>query len=470
MKTIFLYGPPASGKTTLGSRLASALGMDFVDLDQVIESAAEKPIPQIFAESGEVGFRAIESECLRRVVGTIRSPSVVSLGGGTLLSPENRLLCESGGEVLCLEAPLPEVLSQRIAQDGASRPLGNQAETRKAHYSSFAKRIARSFSLDNSLVIVGNGIAPSLLDGIKFVSDGNVKRIWGERLFSPNGRVFDNCIHQIPSGEENKNISSVASLWSSFHAAGIGRRDMVAALGGGVTGDLTGFAAATWMRGVDWINVPTTLLSMVDASTGGKTGCDLSEGKNLAGAFHSPRLVVIDVDFLTTLSKENLADGWAEMIKHEIIAGEFKPHSSDVPSAAEIADNLAVKVAVVREDPFERTGRRALLNCGHTVGHAVEKASGYRLTHGKCVAIGCVEEAKIAVARSLADRDWPDKVAERFAAAGLPVRLPEGMSLECLRELMKGDKKRQMDTVAFALPCALGDVRLVPVDLGKEAL
>jgi 3-dehydroquinate synthetase len=180
--------------------------------------------------------------------------------------------------------------------------------------------------------------------------------------------------------------------------------------------------------------------------------------------------VVIDVDFLTTLSKENLADGWAEMIKHEIIAGEFKPHSSDVPSAAEIADNLAVKVAVVKEDPFERTGRRALLNCGHTVGHAVEKASGYRLTHGKCVAIGCVEEAKIAVARSLARPDWPDKVAARFAAAGLPVRLPEGMSLECLRELMKGDKKRQKDTVAFALPCALGDVRLVPVDLGKEAL
>ncbi len=272
------------------------------------------------------------------------------------------------------------------------------------------------------------------------------------------------AICTIPSGEEYKTIETVGRIWSAFAKAGIGRKDTVVAIGGGVTGDLTGFAAATWMRGIDWINVPTTLLSMVDASYGGKTACDLAEGKNLAGAFHPPRQVLIDVDFLKTLPKRRLADGRAEMIKHEVIGGLARTDDvTAIPSAEEIRRNLSVKVAVVRRDPQERTGERMKLNAGHTVGHAVEKASGYRISHGEAVAIGCVAEARLAVERGLAKPEFAEKLAARFAAAGLPTELPDGMTLESLKPIMAGDKKREGRSVVFALPCGWGDVKAVRI-------
>lgn len=286
------------------------------------------------------------------------------------------------------------------------------------------------------------------------VIDANVARLYPA--------LAENAICVIPSGEEHKTIETVGMIWSAFARAGVGRRDSVVAVGGGVTGDLTGFAAATWMRGVDWINVPTTLLSMVDASFGGKTACDLAEGKNLAGAFHPPRRVVIDVAFLKTLPERELRSGRAEMIKHEIIGGRPAWDGKTlVPSAAELRSNLSVKIGIVRADPMEKTGERAKLNCGHTVAHALEKATGYAVSHGEAVAIGCVEEARLAERLGLADAGWADELAARFAAAGLPAALPAGHSLDSLGPLMKGDKKREGDSVVFALPCGWGDVRLV---------
>jgi len=232
-----------------------------------------------------------------------------------------------------------------------------------------------------------------------------------------------------------------------------------------VTGDMTGFAAATWMRGMDWINVPTTLLAMVDASTGGKTGCDLPEGKNLAGAFHPPRLVIIDTDFLKTLSPKLIASGQAEMIKHEIIHHCSTSNLQPSTSASAIAASLLVKVGIVREDPYETKGRRILLNCGHTVAHAVEKLTDYAVSHGEAVAIGCVEEARLAVRLGLAKPDWPEELAARFAAANLPTALPEGLTFDALKPVMRGDKKRAGNSVTFALPIAWGDVRAIKVDL-----
>ena len=275
------------------------------------------------------------------------------------------------------------------------------------------------------------------------------------------------CI--IPSGEENKTLETVSKIWDAFAKAGIGRKDRITAVGGGVTGDLAGFAASTWMRGIDWTNVPTTLLSMVDASYGGKTACDLPCGKNMAGAFHPPRRVVIDTAFLSTLPPERIADGRAEMIKHEIIGGlERRPLApAAAPDAAEIRRNISVKIAAVRKDPFEKTGERMKLNCGHTVAHAIEKATGYAVSHGAAVAIGCVAEAKIAESLSLAPAGWADELAARFAAAALPVDLPEGLSMQSLAPLMKGDKKREGGEVVFALPCGWGDVRAVRLDPEK---
>ena len=475
---IFLYGAPASGKSTLGRALAERLGLHFVDLDERIVAEAGMTIPEIFKSRGEAVFRDIESKALKEVVSGLISklqtsnfklstPTVVSLGGGTLLRDENRGLCEESGTVFCIDTPSDDELARRLGAAPGSRPLGDRAKERAAHYASFPNRVAAFFDAQSSLVVVGRGIAPAVLAGRNVVADETVARLW-------SGRLGVSPFATIPSGEEHKTPVTVAKLWRAFAERGLGRRDAVAALGGGVTGDLTGFAAATWMRGIPWINVPTTLLSMVDASTGGKTGCDLPDGKNLAGAFHFPKLVVIDADFLETLSPKLVADGRAEMIKHEAIGGaespELEVESCGLPSPREIAGNLMVKVGIVREDPLETKGRRILLNCGHTVAHAVEKATGYRVSHGEAVAMGCVEEARIAVRRGLAPAEWPDALASRFAAAGLPTTLPDGLSLDRLVPLMRGDKKREGDAVVFALPCGWGDVRGVRIDLSKESL
>ena len=480
---IFLYGAPASGKSTLGRALAERLGLHFVDLDERIVAEAGMTIPEIFKSRGEAVFRDIESKALKEVVSGLISklqtsnfklstPTVVSLGGGTLLRDENRSLCEESGTVFCIDTPSDDELARRLGAAPGSRPLGDRAKERAAHYASFPNRVAAFFDAQSSLVVVGRGIAPAVLAGRSVVADETVARLW-------SGRLGVSPFATIPSGEEHKTPVTVAKLWRAFAERGLGRRDAVAALGGGVTGDLTGFAAATWMRGIPWINVPTTLLSMVDASTGGKTGCALPDGKNLAGAFHFPKLVVIDADFLETLSPKLVADGRAEMIKHEVIGGKgagvrgqelgVRSQESGV-SAKEIAGNLMVKVGIVREDPLETMGRRLLLNCGHTVAHAVEKATGYRVSHGEAVAMGCVEEARIAVRRGLAPAEWPDVLASRFAAAGLPTTLPDGLSLDRLVPLMRGDKKREGDAVVFALPCGWGDVRGVRIDLSKESL
>ena len=507
-KAIFLYGAPASGKSTLGKALAERLGAGFVDLDERIVAEAGISIPEIFKTRGETAFRDLESKVLWEVVS---GPKVVSLGGGTLLRDENRALCEESGTVFCIDTPSDEELARRIGAAPGSRPLGDKAKERAAHYASFPNRVAAFFDAQSSLVVVGRGIASAILAGRNVVADETVARLWAGRLgISP--------FAIIPSGEAHKTPVTVAKLWRAFAEKGLGRKDTVVALGGGVTGDLTGFAAATWMRGISWINVPTTLLSMVDASTGGKTGCDLPDGKNLAGAFHFPKLVVIDTDFLETLSPKLVADGRAEMIKHEAIGGKgsgvrgrnrplwvgatlgeatepsgasaeesvVRSWSSELElesgegdfgwskgsgvSAKEIAENLMVKVGIVREDPLETLGRRILLNCGHTVAHAIEKATGYRVSHGEAVAIGCVEEAKIAVRRGLAPASWPEEFAARVAAANLPTSLPAGLPLDELVPLMRGDKKREGGAVTFALPCGWGDVRGVKIDLSKESL
>ena len=460
--TLFLYGAPASGKSTLARRLAAALDADCVDLDALIAGTAGRDIPGIFAAEGEAGFRRRERDALASLVAAERPPSVVALGGGTLLDPANRALCEESGAVLCLDTPSPDELARRLGNAPGSRPLGDKARERAPHYASFPRRIAATLDAGESLVVIGRGLAGPLLSGMRVVADETVASLHADLLPAP--------IALVPSGELHKPPATVQALWSAFARAGLGRSDSIAAVGGGVTCDLSGFAAATWMRGIAWTSVPTTLLAMVDASTGGKTGCDLPEGKNLAGAFHSPRLVLVDTDFLATLPPRELASGRAEMIKHEVIGGLPRSASAaGLPAPAEIAANLAVKVGIVAEDPFERLGRRLLLNCGHTVGHAVERLTDYRVSHGEAVAIGCVEEARMAVRRGLAPAGWPGELAARFREAGLPTALPEGLDETALRPTMRGDKKRRGNVVTFALPCGWGDVRAVPIDLGDPA-
>jgi len=246
-----------------------------------------------------------------------------------------------------------------------------------------------------------------------------------------------------------------------------------------VVGDITGFAAATWMRGIRWINVPTTLLAMVDAGIGGKTGVDLPEGKNLIGAFHAPSQVIADTSVLATLPTAEVRNGLAEVIKHAIIGDpgllDFLPRfacCATTPDHAPcpamqdaqwlapfVARAMAVKIRIIREDPYEK-GIRAALNLGHTVGHALEKLSGFAMPHGTAVAIGTVVEARLAEAIGLAATGFADSVAALFASVGLPTALPSGTSPAQLWQAMLLDKKTADGNIRFALPAAFGDVRI----------
>ena len=475
MQTIFIYGPPGSGKTTLGKLLAGRFSVPFEDLDDSIVQAADgKSIPAIFSEEGESGFRARERAALEAACAA--PGHVVALGGGALLDPACRTLAESHGQVVCLDVPA-DVLKARIASQAGTRPLADAAEkvdrllaTRGPHYDSFAVRPVAHFAIDSgdepSDIFVGRGLVDTVgawaaarkLGGrAVVVGDSNTFPLYGERVLASLRRAgFSATALTIPAGEETKTIDTVMSIWRAFLAAELGRSDFAVAVGGGVTGDMTGFAAASWMRGMRWINVPTSLLAMVDASTGGKTGCDLPEAKNMVGAFHSPTFVLADTATLDTLPPRELACGMAETIKHAFIAD---PGLLDDPS---VARSLAVKVKIITEDAKEK-GVRAKLNLGHTVGHALEIATNFSVKHGEAVAIGTVEEARLAVRLGLAPADWPDTVAAAFAAAKLPTALPDGITFDSLAEIMRHDKKQRGGKISFALPCAPGDVRLVPV-------
>ncbi len=475
MQTIFIYGPPGSGKTTLGKLLAGRFSAPFEDLDDSIVQAADgKSIPAIFSEEGESGFRARERAALEAACAA--PGHVVALGGGALLDPACRTLAESHGQVVCLDVPA-DVLKARIASQAGTRPLADAAEkvdrllaTRGPHYDSFAVRPVAHFAIDSgdepSDIFVGRGLVDTVgawaaarkLGGrAVVVGDTNTFPLYGERvLASLRKSGFSATALTIPAGEETKTIDTVMSIWRAFLAAELGRSDFAVAVGGGVTGDMTGFAAASWMRGMRWINVPTSLLAMVDASTGGKTGCDLPEAKNMVGAFHSPTFVLADTATLDTLPPRELACGMAETIKHAFIAD---PGLLDDPS---VARSLAVKVKIVTEDAKEK-GVRAKLNLGHTVAHALEIATNFSVKHGEAVAIGTVEEARLAVRLGLAPADWPDTVAAAFAKAKLPTALPDGITFDSLAEIMRHDKKQRGGKISFALPCAPGDVRLVPV-------
>jgi 3-dehydroquinate synthase len=306
------------------------------------------------------------------------------------------------------------------------------------------------------------------VDGpILVVSDMNVAPLYSERVMDAlqaAGYIASQLV--IPAGEVNKTIETVSTLWRGFLNANLDRRSTIIALGGGVVGDLTGFASATFMRGCGWVAVPTTLLAMVDASLGGKTGFDLPEGKNLVGAFHPPRFVLIDPEVLSTLPERELRAGLAEVVKHGVIADpvlfDLCSRGWDVINKClpeVVRRGMSVKVKIVEEDPFEED-YRAVLNFGHTVGHAVELVSRFNLLHGEAVAIGMVAEARFAESLSVADKGLSDKLAETLVELGLPIEIPNNLPRPEIIRAMKEDKKRSAGVVRFALPVQIGEVKV----------
>ncbi len=279
----------------------------------------------------------------------------------------------------------------------------------------------------------------------------------------------------LPPGEAAKTLDTVRLAYDAFLGAGLGRDATVVALGGGVIGDLVGFAAATYLRGVAFVQAPTTLLSMVDASVGGKVGVDLPQGKNLVGAFKTPRLVLADLAALDTLPAAEVTAGLAEVVKAGIIDDvELLEHletEGPEPLAWTVTRAIAVKQRVVEADPYE-SGRRAVLNLGHTFGHALESLSGFRLRHGECVAIGMVAAAHMAARLGYAEPALEQRVRAVLMKLGLPTSAP-GYAPDEIYARMAVDKKKAAGKLRFILPRAVGDVVVVgnvPVDEIMEAI
>ena len=304
------------------------------------------------------------------------------------------------------------------------------------------------------------------------VSNRAVARLYGARTLAGlrDGGLDATLVH-VPAGERSKCLSQASRLYDEFLRAGLDRASFVVALGGGVVGDLAGFAAATYMRGIDYLQVPTTLMAQVDSSIGGKTAVNLPRGKNLVGAFHQPRLVVADTETLRSLPRREYRNGWAEVVKHALIAdadlfavleatagalGRLDPDCV-VPA---IRRSCEIKVDVVRRDERE-AGVRAILNCGHTIGHALERTAAYgRLRHGEAVAIGLAAEARIAVGRGMMAEGDASRLEQLLLALGLPIRL-RSPNADAVLAACEVDKKRLAGKNRVPLPLGIGNVAIV---------
>jgi len=494
---IVLAGPPGAGKSAVGRLLGKRLGREFVDTDTLVEQMAGKPIPQIFEEQGEQAFRQMEIEACRQVAEP--ADRVIACGGGALMDVGSRILMEAGGTLVCLSGE-PEALLARLGKDG-SRPLltgENSAErlqelleARREGYDSIpiqidttdltvkqvagqlmdhpsAQRTVRMTArrpLPGYEVVLGESLISDLSTFLEqanlsppyvVVSDSNVAPLYEEIT----RKSLECSFITVPAGESHKSQETLNHLYATFLESGVDRSSTVVALGGGVLLDLAGFAAATYMRGIEWAALPTTLLAVVDASLGGKVGINLAEGKNLIGAFHTPGIVVADLSTFSTLPEVEARTGLAEMIKAALIGdpGLFTSMESGPPwiSRGWIHRAIQVKLTIVDEDPHE-SGRREALNLGHTFAHALEAAGGYRLPHGQAVSIGLVGAARLASALDRCEADLPERVQEVLLRFGLPISY-SGLDTERIVDSMKQDKKRKQGRSRFVIPIRPGEV------------
>ena len=512
VERIFVSGMMGSGKSTVARALATLLGVEAIDLDAQIEQRVGQPVREIFRERGEAGFRDIEGEELAKVVAG--EPSVVALGGGAVTRDESRRLLLGCGLLVTLCAS-PDELVRRVG-DGQGRPLlesvgareaiAGLLEARAAQYAEChaaidtegksADEVAREIlavaerppivvplGSRTYRVEIGRGVldqlptrlAPS--GAVVVVTDRHVQAPWAERamaLVEKSGRRAIAVV--LEPGEEHKRIGAIERIWDAALAGGIDRDAMVLGVGGGVVGDLAGFAASTLLRGIAFGQVPTSLLAMVDASIGGKTGFDRLEGKNLVGTFHQPRFVLADVDALSTLPDEELRAGLAEVVKSAWIRGESAvaalEHDAEGllardPEALERAIRMAValKAEIVGEDEREG-GRRRLLNLGHTLGHGIEAAREYRgVRHGEAVALGMIGAFRVAGA--LGDPEAAvhgERMRALLARLGLPTAFDEHIDARVLA-FVGSDKKRVGSDVRFVVPAGPGAVRVERIGL-----
>lgn len=532
---IVLIGFSGSGKTSVGQALARRLGWAFIDTDDAIVAADGRPIPRIFREDGEARFRELERAAVARCCAA--TCTVISTGGGAPVDPRNRALLREGNHVVWLDAP-PETLHARLMADrgGPERPLLQAddplrricelLELRLPIYRATATLIiptdgltpeqvadrilqelgmAEPFSLAASLHSPPEAIEPSIhplvagmdclallgehmgrlgLRGRAFVvTDSNVApHHAGPACHALAQAGFTTALYVLPAGEESKSLDAAIRLYGWLAEQRAERRDCIVALGGGVVGDTAGFVAATYLRGMPLVQVPTTLLAMVDSAIGGKVAVNLPQGKNLVGAFYQPRLTFIDTALARTLPRREQASGWAEVIKTAIIFDDALVRRLEVLPGLDTSpqDFLEIvracatrKARLVVEDERDQ-GRRAVLNYGHTIGHALEAATGYgRLLHGEAVAVGMSGEVRIAQRIGLLEEpdlvERQDALLRRFE---LPLACP-GVAPNAILRAMTFDKKAVGARLRWVLPRGSGRMEYgieVPDDIVTQVV
>jgi shikimate kinase / 3-dehydroquinate synthase len=529
---LVVTGFMGTGKSTAGAEAARALGFPFVDLDHLIERRAGRTVKEIFEAEGEAAFRALERTAL--VDAARLSATVIATGGGAVMHDAEFGELKRSGEVVVLTAD-PAVMATRV-RAGEGRPmlesdLSLEERIKTLHAERAERYAAAGMPIDTSHAIrksaAGQAVAlyrerrergersgangDSSLARIELsgpdstypvvIGRGAVSRLAHElcaalpslvrvalvaenALSGSGGPVagiaaalsaagIDINETTVPGGEAGKRLDTVASMWDAFRGAGLSRSDAVVAVGGGATLDAVGFAAATYARGVPLVNVPTTLLAMVDASLGGKVAIDHGDAKNLVGAFHHPTLVVADPALLDSLPDALARHGLAEAVKEAVLASPAMLDMIDTDALGGtglpghldwiVEQAVRIKAAYVAADPADR-GLRHSLNLGHTFAHAIESASGYAVAHGDAVAIGTVAAARLGERLGPTQPGTAVRLRATFARLGLPTDPPEGLDLVDLAAAAGSDKKRRGGRSVFIVPAAGGAALIEGLD------
>jgi len=508
MANIVLVGFMCTGKTSIGKQLAAALGMKYVDSDGVIEERAGKSIMRVFAEEGEQHFRRLERKVIAHLAA--KSGLVIATGGGALGDPRNLADLRRSGTLVGLTAA-PETILQRAQKQG-TRPLLKVSDPlarikqllafRAEQYAQAdlsidttgitvargAARVLRALTtVPVSLaersydIVIGRNLLGQARDFISRLGDFpqiiviSESRVWdlhGASLLSglPKGQSI--ILPALEDQEKIKSLRYAEQLYEELLRLGAKRDSLLVAFGGGTIGDLAGFVAATYMRGVDFVQIPTTLLAQVDASVGGKVAINHPQAKNLIGAFWQPRLVLADIHCLDTLPRQQFRNGLGEVVKHALMADErlfcyLEEHVEEVmrinPQTLHylLWRNCQIKAAVVSQDEKE-AGARATLNLGHTFAHALETVSNYHnLSHGEAVAIGMAAAGRLACQLGKFSQANYSRVLELLQAYHLPTQAPPQLALNDLLAAMQGDKKARQGKLRFVIPLRIGKVKII---------